>query len=229
MLPADTLLPILHVTTGTLAVLAGAAALAARKGRSVHILSGRIFAASMVVSSIMGAALGLLKADQFYITFHAGILSVTLITSSLLTLRAPRLNWFHRVVNGINAANFVALAAIGFHALSEPGGIAFGFAAEDYFFLGAMAVMATICDVSLLWRKPLRQNHRIARHLWRMCFGFFIAAGSAFTGPGASAFPDIIQNSGILSLPELAILLLMLFWLVRTLMRKPETVEAASR
>jgi len=52
-----------------------------------------------------------------------------------------------------------------------------------------------------------------------MCIGFFIAAGSAFTGPGASAFPQAVQDSGILSLPELTIMLLMLFWLWKTLRR----------
>jgi hypothetical protein len=53
-----------------------------------------------------------------------------------------------------------------------------------------------------------------------MCIGFFIAAGSAFTGPGASVFPDAVRNSGVLSLPELTIMLLMLFWLWKTL-RQP--------
>jgi hypothetical protein len=54
-----------------------------------------------------------------------------------------------------------------------------------------------------------------------MCIGFFIAAGSAFTGPGAYAFLEVVQNSGILSLPELAIILFVLFWLWKTL-RQPQ-------
>jgi hypothetical protein len=228
MLSAETLFTILHIATGTIAVLAGAIALAARKGHSVHIWSGRVFAVSMILSSIIGAGLGLFKADQFYITFHAGILSVTLIGSSLLTLRAPRGNGVHVAINSANFLNVIALVAIGSHALAQPGGIAFGFPADDYFFLAAMAFMAAACDVSLIWRKPLGNPHRIARHLWRMCFGFFIAAGSAFTGPGASAFPEMIRNSGILSLPELVIFLSMLFWLVWTLRRKPAPSEAAA-
>jgi hypothetical protein len=59
-----------------------------------------------------------------------------------------------------------------------------------------------------------------------MCIGFFIAAGSAFTGPGASAFPEVVQRSGILSLPELTIVLLMLFWLWKTLRRRPALVAS---
>ena len=50
-----------------------------------------------------------------------------------------------------------------------------------------------------------------------MSFGFFIAAGSLFTGPGSKVFPELIRQTGILSAPEAIIALLMVFWLVRVL------------
>ena len=59
-----------------------------------------------------------------------------------------------------------------------------------------------------------------------MCIGFFIAAGSAFTGPGASAFPEAVRDSGILSLPELIIVLLMFLWLWKTLRPSQRVVGA---
>ena len=59
-----------------------------------------------------------------------------------------------------------------------------------------------------------------------MCIGFFIVAGSAFTEPGAYAFPEVVQNSSILLLPELAIVLFMLFWLWKTL-RQPQRLIAS--
>jgi hypothetical protein len=95
-----------------------------------------------------------------------------------------------------------------------------GFAAADYFFPASIAGFAVINDLVILLRKHLSDRHRIAQHLWRMCIGFFIAAGSAFTGPGAGIFPEAVRNSGILSLPELTIILLMLFWLFRILLGK---------
>ncbi len=221
MLELPDLMIIAHVGFGTLSVLAGAIALAAQKGSPIHIGAGRLFVAVMVISSGLGAVLGLFKADSLYITFHAGILALTLIASGWLTARSRSqpgpAQW---VLGAINIVNAATLIGIGLQANSSLDGAFFGFPAEDYFYLAGMAGLAVIGDASLIFRKSLSNRHRIARHLWRMCFGFFIAAGSAFTGPGASAFPKAIRDSGLLSLPELIIIVLMLFWLAFTLARR---------
>ncbi len=219
-----------HVSLGAVAVAAGAGALAARKGAAFHIRSGRLFAAAMVLSSALGAVLGLLNAGSFYITFHAGVLGVTLIASSWLTARArsQRLSAATAAVGIVNIINTAGLIVAGLRAQSSPDGVLFGFPAEDYFFLSAMAGLAAAGDISVVIRRTLSDRHRIARHLWRMCLGFFIAAGSAFTGPGAKIFPEAVRSAGVLSLPELFIILLMLFWLVRTYFRRSaSTVERA--
>ncbi len=217
-----------HVGLGTLAVLTGAMALAVRKGGKTHIGAGRVFVLTMGLASLFGALLGLIKIDSFYITFHAGILGLTLIISSWLTIRKPQLGKMSVIISLINGINFLALIGVGLYSLSLPQSTWLGFHGADYLFLSAMAGIVVLCDFSLLFRKPLTGKHRIARHLWRMCLGFFIAAGSAFTGPGASAFPESVQNSGILSVPELIILIAMLFWLARTLLRKEKQSEPQS-
>ena len=213
-----------HIGLGAIAVAAGAAALAARKGGAIHIGAGRIFAAAMVASSALGAVLGLARAEEFYITFHAGVLGVTLILSGLLTARAraSRPGAGSLAVGIANALNLAGLAALGAYALSRPDNMLLGFHAGDYFFLSGMAGLAALGDASLLMRKSLSDRHRIARHLWRMCLGFFIAAGSAFTGPGAKAFPEAVRQSGVLAAPELIILALMAFWLGYVLLRRPK-------
>ena len=226
-----------HVGSGALAIAAGAVALGARKGAAAHVGAGRMFAVAMILSSALGAVLGLMKLNEFYITFHAGVLGVTLILSSWLTarMRGARLNEANmneanmggKIMGGasltvaiVNLLNAAGLIVAGLHAQSAPGGLLWGFHATDYFFLSGMAGIAALGDISLLLRKTLSDRHRIARHLWRMCLGFFIAAGSAFTGPGANAFPEAVRNSGVLSAPELIIFVLMLFWLARTLLRR---------
>jgi len=68
---------------------------------------------------------------------------------------------------------------------------------------------------------------RIARHLWRMCFGLFIAAGSFFFGPsnrplrllstvgiGQNLSPALFSTPLYLILTVLPLILL-IFWLVR--------------
>ena len=208
-----------HVVPGVLAVAAGATALAAPKGRSVHIQAGRMFVVAMGLASIVGAGLGLVRAETFYITFHAGVLALCLLASGWMAARAqpdaPGLG--SRIVGAVNLVNVVSLFAIGVFA-ARSGQSFRGFPAEDYLFLGGMGLVAAAGDANLLWRPLPSERRRIARHLWRMCLGFFIAAGSAFGGPGAAAFPEAVRRSGVLALPELAILLLMVFWLARTLL-----------
>ena len=215
-----------HIILGTVAVAAGALALASRKGGTTHIGVGRIFAVSMGLASAFGAILGLVNIESLYITFHAGILGVTLIASSLLTVRAQSspLGAMSVAVGVVNFFNAAALIFAGFYALPLPDSSLFGFHAADYFFLAGMASIVVIGDIRLIFLKTLTNRRRIARHLWRMCLGFFIAAGSAFTGPGAAVFPEAIQNSGVLAAPELIIISLMLYWLARTLVgRHPAT------
>lgn len=219
MLNLITVTTILHVAFGTIAVVVGATAFAVRKGGASHIKWGRVFTAAMGGASFLGAILGLMKFETFFITFHAGVLGMTLVLSGWLLAKARRKhrNGLFVAIGGVNLLNTVGLLAAGACAMNLPGQSLRGFAAADYFFLAGMAGVALINDLIVLSRKTLSYKHRIAQHVWRMCLGFFIAAGSAFTGPGARIFPEVLRNSGVLSLPELTILVLMLFWLFRVL------------
>ena len=217
----DVITLLAHVTLGTLAVIVGAIALGARKGRKVHVNAGRVFVASMGVASLLGTLLGALKYETFWITFHAGILGATLVASGVLAVRIHG-RGVRRLFIGVAALNFlnaVGLFSAGWYATTLPDARLFDFAAEDYFFLFGMAAIACAGDVRMIFWARISNRQRIAQHLLRMCIGFFIAAGSAFTGPGASVFPEALRNSGVLSLPELTIVLLMLFWLWKTLRR----------
>ena len=215
----DVIALLAHVTLGTLAIIVGAIALGSRKGRQVHISAGRVFVISMGLASAMGAILGALKFETFWITFHAGILGTTLVASGVLAVRIRKSSAKRAfiAVAGLNALNAAGLFAAGWCATTLPDARLYGFAAEDYFFLFGMAAIVFAGDIKLMLGTQISNRHRIAQHLVRMCIGFFIAAGSAFTGPGASAFPEAVRNSGVLSLPELTIVLLMLFWLWKTL------------
>lgn len=189
-----------------------------RKGGGLHIRTGRAFVVLMTVSSLLGAVMGLIAFESFFITVFAGVLGAYLVVSGWLSAQryaalTPALD---RLLSAVNAANFLALISLGGMALNRPDGAMFGFAGEHYLFLAVLSGIAAIADCSRVFRRALSRKHVIARHLWRMLLGFFIAAGSAFTGPGASAFPEVVQASGILALPELIILIVMLFYLVRT-------------
>jgi len=95
------------------------------------------------------------------------------------------------------------------------------------FFLGSVCLLAAAGDVRMLVRGGVFGAKRIARHLWRMCFGLFIAAGSFFfggsnrplrllstVGIGKYLSPAIFGTTLYLILTILPLILLV-FWLVR--------------
>ena len=59
-----------------------------------------------------------------------------------------------------------------------------------HFFMGSVLLLAAAGDLRTLWQGGLSGTQRIVRHLWRMCFGLFIATGSFFLGQGSKIFPS---------------------------------------
>jgi len=82
------------------------------------------------------------------------------------------------------------------------------------FFLGSVALLAAAGDLRLLVRGGIFGRQRIVRHLWRMCFSFFIATGSFFIGQ-LQVFPVFIRRTNLLFIPGILPLVLMIFWLIR--------------
>ena len=74
-------------------------------------------------------------------------------------------------------------------------------------------------DTRLLLGRVLTGSQRIVRHLWRMCFAFWIATGSFFIGQ-MDEFPKALQHFGIVALPAFFPLLAMFYWLWRIKLRR---------
>ncbi|MEM1438032.1 MAG: hypothetical protein AAF545_08315 [Pseudomonadota bacterium] len=220
----------LHIATGALAVLAGACALASRKGGQPHRRSGQVFAGAMGLSALTGAVVAALLPGQL-ITLLAGLLTAYLIATGVLAARRrhPENAWPEAGLAFVGLGLTVAMGVMAVMAAGNDAGTFQGYPVVAYAFLGGIAGIGTAFDLWRLarWRKPYARRTRVSQHLWRMCIAFFIAAGSAFTGPGASAFPAALRESGVLSIPEPLILLLMLFWLFRIRLRS-KTAEAGA-
>jgi hypothetical protein len=80
--------------------------------------------------------------------------------------------------------------------------------------MGTVATLAAIGDIRMLLRRGIAGTQRIARHLWRMCFALFIAAGSIFLAR-QHLFPAFMRKTGALYFLSFLPLLLMIFWLIR--------------
>jgi hypothetical protein len=81
-------------------------------------------------------------------------------------------------------------------------------------FLGSVMLLASVGDLRMLLRGSIAGTQRVARHLWRMCFGWFIATGSFFLGQ-QQVFPAAIRKTNLLIVPAILPLILLVFWLIR--------------
>jgi hypothetical protein len=110
------------------------------------------------------------------------------------------------------AAALSLAALIGWGALEGAGTTPAG--RGPVFALAGLCLLAGLLDLNAVLRKRLTPTQRISRHLWRMCFAFFIATGSFFLGQ-QDVLPRIVRGSPALFVLAFAPFAVMLFWLVR--------------
>lgn len=201
-----------HTIIGTIATIFGALGLFTKKGSKLHRKAGNWFFYTMFAMAFQGAILAFVI-DQT-ITAMAGIFCCYLIASSWMTVKTPpgKLTKFDYVSPIFAAMVMLVCGWLMLQAMNAPDGKAAGFGAPEYGFFAIAALLSLSFDIKLLVQKGINGGQRLARHLWRMCFAFYIALGSAIFR-SAHLFPEAIRESGYLELPTLLIVIVMLFYL----------------
>ncbi len=213
---------VLHIVAGGLALLAGYVALYAAKGSTLHRRSGMFFVYAMLPMSLFGLVMAIGRNVAPSINVPAGLLTAYLVVTALTTVRplAAGQRWVD--IGGMLVALAVGLASLSFgvDALTSPGGLGRdGMPAFPFFLFGTVGTLAAVLDVRMMRAGGLKGASRLARHLWRMSFALFIAAMSFFIGQ-AKVIPEPLRNRPLLSLPVLAVLVTMLYWLWRVRVRR---------
>jgi uncharacterized membrane protein len=207
-----------HVAGGIAGLVFGAAAISFRKGSRRHAIAGTIFLVSMLVMSVCGIYLAIVK-SKFGDTL-GGTLTAYLVATAWMTAR--RRNGRSGVFDGLALAIVLGLAAVivtfGAQAALSPTGTAHGYPPGVYIFLCSVTLAAAAGDIRMLAR-GVSGTRRIARHLWRMCFALFIASASIFLAR-QRLFPAILRDSGALYVLTALPLVLMIYWLIRIRMSK---------
>lgn len=205
-----------HVLAGSIGLASGAVALYALKGSRLHRKSGLVFVFAMLVMSGTGAIIAALHSKPLSVI--AGALTFYLVMTALLTIRRPA-SWAVSLdVGAMLMALSVGVTGIylGLDAIRNSGGKIDGEPAGVAIAFGSIALLAALLDLRMLLAHGIRGAHRVARHLWRMCFALFIAAASFFLGQ-AQVFPEPVRHLALLAAPVILVLLLMLYWLMRVL------------
>jgi uncharacterized membrane protein len=198
----------IHIAGGSLALLSGAVAVAARKGGPLHARAGSWFAASMLVLGVTATLLERLEEEPG--PGIGGVLTIYFVATSWVAARR-RDGTTGRFEIVACAVALGAAAAIVGHALAggtTPAG------PRPLFAFAAICLLAGLLDLNTVLRRKLSAAQRLARHLWRMCFAFFIATGSFFIGQ-QDVMPEAIRGSPVLFVLGFAPFAVMAFWLVR--------------
>lgn len=204
---------IVHISAGSVAMLSGATALIARKGTRLHRAAGSVFFVSILIAAAMAVYFGFAEAEiNFAIP---GVITIYFVATAWMTVKREQ---GKTGVFELGACLFAAAgAAIGFYAAFEAvrNGTALLGGIPEYSFATVFALCA-IADLSVILRGGLSGIPRIARHLWRMHLGLFMAVGSFFPGQLA-IFPEFIRETPFIVLLAVpfSVIGLMIFWLIR--------------
>lgn len=217
-----------HICGGIVGVLSGAAAVAFRKGSRRHALAGNVFSVSMVAMSLCGVYLAIMKSRTGDIL--GGTLTPYLVATSWMTIR--RRNGKPGVGDWTALVVAIVLAAVtvtfGLQAAMSPSGMVHGYPPGVYVFLSSVILIAAAGDIRMLVRGGISGTQRIARHLWRMCFAFFIASASIFLAR-QRLFPTALRETGVLYILTFLPLAVMVFWLVRVRVTKAHSKKSVGR
>jgi uncharacterized membrane protein len=215
------LLPI-HIAAGGLAMILGAVALIVKKGGTIHRRSGLLFVYAMLVMGFSASILSLRNGANDG-NLVVGLMTAYFVGTALTTVR-PVSPWTRRInaaaltvvlglalgsiVGGVKAFNSTRLS---------PGGVPFRTIGVMSFVLATVMILAAAGDIRILRSGMPRGGRRLARHLWRMCFALFIAAGSFFSirQRVAKILPEPFTTGPMRALPILLLFGAMFYWLWR--------------
>ena len=218
---------LVHIWAGIFALPSGAAAMIFRKGSPRHVLAGKVFVASMLTMSSAAVYLAILNDEAPNIL--AGTLTLYLITTAWLTARRKEgeTSKLDGVALLVPLTTGVWSWAVGLEKLLSHVPSKDGVPLGMNFFMGSVMLLSAAGDIRMLARGGLFGTQRMARHLWRMCFGLFIAAGSFFLGGNnrplrllsaarlGQHVPRPLLITGVYLFLSMLPLILLIFWLVR--------------
>jgi uncharacterized membrane protein len=209
----------LHIAGGMVGLLSGTVAMVYRKGSRGHRAAGNVFVVAMLIMGACGSTLALMKHQTNNV--FGGLLTVYMITTAWLAGHrrdgeTSIFDWGALVFGLAIGASLLTLGMLVVNGQAAPqAGVPLGM----YFFMGTIPLLAAAGDIRMLMRGGISGTPRIARHLWRMCFGLFIASGSFFLGQ-QQVFPSAIRKQYILAPLAILPLVSLIYWLVRVRIRK---------
>ena len=213
---------VVHIGAGALALVSGLVAVCVRKGGRLHRAAGNVFFGAMLVMAGFAIYLAVVRPDQLVNVF-IGVLTLYLVSTAWMTVRrgVAGAGLFEKIALAVATLLCAPFAILSFQlATGLPTLLksAVGFGGPimiAIFGFTTVLAIAVVADARLVLSGGISGAPRIARHLWRMCLGLTLAAGSAFTNGFARFLPGPYHVPRIFFLPQLLVLGLLIIWMVR--------------
>lgn len=210
----------IHILAGLLSLVAGAVALFATKGSTLHRRGGIVFAVAMLTMTSSAFVMAqFLRPNRVNVV--AATITFYLVATAWLAVKRPveqTRSWLKGLLL-MAAVGGVYAFALALEALGDSRGIVDKVPAPPLFLFAGVAFIGVVGDWRMLRAGSLEGVRRISRHLWRMTFALWIATASFFLGQ-AKFFPLPIRRSGILAVPVLLVLGMLVYWLIRVRIRR---------
>ncbi len=201
----------LHIFGGAVGLLSGTVAMAVRKGSPLHRSFGNVFTIAMLTLASSGLYLAILKSQRGNII--GSIITFYLITTAWLAGRRRGIGLLEWAALLVGLSGAAAAITLGVQTLHNPTADKSAPAGMSFFF-GLVLLLAAAGDIRMLVRGGISGRQRTIRHLWRMCFGLFIATGSFFLGQ-QQVFPAFLRGSLFLTVLALLPFPLLIYWFFR--------------
>jgi hypothetical protein len=213
---------VLHIGGGTLGLVSGTVAAFARKGGRLHRAAGNVFFVSMLVMATLAIYLAIVMPGQIVNVF-IGTFAFYLVATAWMTVRRKEgtIGYSERIALLVAVILCAPFAILSFQLAT---GMAPFFKSAVpfegpvlvaiYSFTSVLAI-AAIADAKVVLAGGISGAPRIARHLWRMCLGLTLAAGSAFTNGLPRLLPGPMHVPPAFFVPQFLPVGLLIFWMIR--------------
>ena len=197
--------------------------MSSRKGARAHRVAGTLFAVSMVAMAVFADYLAIAIPGQIPNLF-IGTFTIYLVATAWMTVRRKEqsVGIPEKIALLVVLCLCVPFAILSFQLVTglEPSFKSAvpleGPVRVAIYSFTFLVAMAAIGDARLVRAGGVTGRRRIGRHLWRMCLGLTLAAGSAFTNGLPRLLPNTVHVPLIfLFLPQLSSLVLLIFWMIR--------------
>src|SRR5687768_8885903 len=211
----------IHIASASLAVASGYVALFSPKGAPLHRRVGLVFVYTMLLMGISASVLAIAKGKESQV--GAGLLIAYFTITALSTVREPsaRRRTMDCVMAGLGLGLGLTGLALTVNALLVGVYAVDGAPVAAGLISNSVLLLAGFGDLRVLRTGALRGGKRLYRHLWRMCYAFFIASGSFFLGQ-ADEIPAAIRYWPALFVLAFTPLLAIAWWAWRLRPRRRE-------